>query len=98
MKTIRQGKPDPRHFIILQPVPGGMVSIGDEVECVNPKTSKSTYGTCVDLWTFDWIDLRDGFCLLTFGVDAKTLKQAICAKEEFRDKERVSFLLIKETV
>jgi hypothetical protein len=98
MKTIRQGKPEHGYFTVLQPAPGGNVEVGDQVECINPRTHKTIAGVCAGVWTFDWVCLPDGFCLLTFGVDAKTLKIAIeASKEEFRNKEKVSFLLIKST-
>jgi hypothetical protein len=97
MKIVNQGRPQSSCFTVIQPSPGN-IKKGDTVQCVDPKTNRSTNGICIDFWTFDWYNVPDAFIMLAFGVDAQSLKTALeAAKPEFNGVEDIRLFLIQET-
>ena len=96
MIIINQGKPNSGFFAVAQPG-NSTVGIGDEVECRHPKTGQKTTGVCADSWTLLWAKVPDSFCILTYGINAQSLKNALeTSFPDFRGSESVKFLLIKQ--
>lgn len=95
MVILKQGIGNAPYNCIVQPYPGGMVPVGEEVQCTDPRTGKVTLGECVAHWTFLWAELQDWFCQEAYNCDAFTLYSRLQQKPEYKNSDYVRFCKLK---
>lgn len=96
MVIIPQGKPTPGYFIIAYP-PNKPKPYNETIVCKHPKSGVETIGKCVAVFSELWNTIPDSLCLIAYGICAKELRDKLAESfPDFRDKDEINFLLIKE--
>ena len=95
--VIEQGRANPKYFHIIQPVPGREFTVGQRVDCINPKSKEILHGVVTEhFWTLDWNVPPVGFLLEIWSVEPKILRKVLLSTDpEFKD-DWFRVILIKE--
>lgn len=100
LQTIRvmQGKAaSTDYFFIIQPVPGVMFTVGQPIECVNPKTKVAINGTVTEhYWIFDWAEPPRGLLIKEWGIEPRLLRKLLIDSDKGFEDEWARLILIKE--
>lgn len=98
MLTIKQGRSKSSPYFTLFKPNGLDIKIGDPILSLNPKTNEQTIGTVIDFWKFTWDQPLTGVILLEYGVEPKTIREALVANEPAFNEPGVCLLILRETI